>query len=987
MGVKKVSLGVLVIFLSASAIALPSAKPVSIPLAQVTHNSREAEAERLLKLGVKQLESSQLKASLESFQKALVIYREIKHPSGESAALGNLGAANIALGNYQKGIEYEEQRLAIARKTEDRESEGKGLGNIGSAYMNLGNYTKAIDYLQQSLAIARETVDSQTEKNANINLAQVYLDKGDYQKADEYFQQLLIIVQKTGSKKEELSFLSQISSIHMRRRNYGDAMKYLEKSLEIARETNDLRSEIVALGNIAMTNSYLGNYSRGIDDAEQALKIIQKLNLPENEISTLKSNAFNLLGVLHKDIGNYNEAFDNISRSLSLAKKYQDRELEAKALGNLASIFNKLGKYKEAINYQEQSLKIKREIPDREGEGNSLGNLAIIYRQMGDYSKAIDYGKQVVAITREQKDRENEQIALQNLGLAYYRQGNLLLAESTLMEAIKVQESLRVRLKDTDRISIIDKQTDSFQSLQQVFIKQNKYKEALEISERGRARAFSELINFRLSDNTKQNSPISPLKIEDIRQIAKRQNATLVEYSISDYSTFAATYTPIKGEKFQVIPLKEGFRVSQSIASELSIWVIKPTGEVTFRQVNIESLLRQQKTSLQDLVNNNLKDLGVAIDSPRSANNQQNNQQNFAIDDLVRRNTEDREKDPPWKVVAVNPQNMTVKIRLTTWEKTETPIERTFAQVTKVSYSQAAYTNLQQLHKILIDPIADLLPKDPNARVIFIPQDSLFFVPFPALQDANRNYLIQKHTIQTAPSIQVLDLTHQQLSYQQRQKFSPEPTDALIVGNPTMPKVSLKPGEPATRLNPLPDAEEEVKKIAQIFKTNPIIGDRATKSAILPLLPKARIIHFATHGLLDDFTAGSIPGAIALAPEVFNNKGKTEETNGLLTASEIFDLKLNAELVVLSACDTGRGKLSGDGVIGLSRSLISAGVPSVIVSLWSIPDAPTASLMTEFYQNLHKGKAFALRQAMLETMKQHPDPKNWAAFTLIGESN
>lgn len=196
------------------------------------------------------------------------------------------------------------------------------------------------------------------------------------------------------------------------------------------------------------------------------------------------------------------------------------------------------------------------------------------------------------------------------------------------------------------------------------------------------------------------------------------------------------------------------------------------------------------------------------------------------------------------------PQNRTVKIWNPTWEKTETPIERTFAQVTKVSYSHKAYTNSQELHKILIDPIADLLPKDPNARVIFIPQGSLFFVPFPALQDANRNYLIQKHTIQTAPSIQVLDLTHQQLTHQQRQKFSAEPTDALIIGNPTMPKVSLKPGEPATRLNSLPNAEEEVKKIAQIFKTNPIIGDRATKSAILPLLPKARIIHFATHGLL-----------------------------------------------------------------------------------------------------------------------------------------
>jgi CHAT domain-containing protein len=92
--------------------------------------------------------------------------------------------------------------------------------------------------------------------------------------------------------------------------------------------------------------------------------------------------------------------------------------------------------------------------------------------------------------------------------------------------------------------------------------------------------------------------------------------------------------------------------------------------------------------------------------------------------------------------------------------------------------------------------------------------------------------------------------------------------------------------------------------------------------------------------------------------------------------------------VVLSACDTGRGKITGDGVIGLSRSLITAGVPSVIVSLWSIPDAPTASLMTKFYKNLQQNpdKAQALRSAMLTTMKQHPNPVDWAAFTLIGEA-
>jgi CHAT domain-containing protein len=152
------------------------------------------------------------------------------------------------------------------------------------------------------------------------------------------------------------------------------------------------------------------------------------------------------------------------------------------------------------------------------------------------------------------------------------------------------------------------------------------------------------------------------------------------------------------------------------------------------------------------------------------------------------------------------------------------------------------------------------------------------------------------------------------------------------------------------------------------------------------LLPKARIIHLATHGLLDDVRG--LESAIALAPDPLPSKAG--EVNGLLTAEEILLLKLNAELVVLSACDTGRGRITGDGVVGLSRSLISAGVSSVVVSLWAVSDDSTAFLMNEFYKNIQHSpdKAQALRSAMLTTMKQtqYSNPLQWAAFTLIGEA-
>ena len=296
-----------------------------------------------------------------------------------------------------------------------------------------------------------------------------------------------------------------------------------------------------------------------------------------------------------------------------------------------------------------------------------------------------------------------------------------------------------------------------------------------------------------------------------------------------------------------------------------------------------------------------------------------------------------------------------------------------------------AAKQLQKLYQLLIEPIADILPQNaPKQRVIFIPHGKLFLVPFPAIIDDNGNYLIEQHTILTAPSIQVLDLAQKQrLALDYSQNLNPD--QLLFVGNPAMPKVWDPSASDFRQLANLPGAEQEALAIANFLDSQPLLNATATEQQIKQQIETVRVIHFATHGLLEygrpeDSGFNDVPGAIALAP------GQGED--GLLTSAEIGDLNLQAELVVLSACDTGRGDITGDGVIGLSRSLFEAGVPSVIVSLWSVPDAPTADLMTEFYRQWRSGldKAQALRQAMLATMATHPEPRDWAAFTLIGEA-
>ena len=351
----------------------------------------------------------------------------------------------------------------------------------------------------------------------------------------------------------------------------------------------------------------------------------------------------------------------------------------------------------------------------------------------------------------------------------------------------------------------------------------------------------------------------------------------------------------------------------------------------------------------------------------------------FAPGDWVKLNDDAKSGlQQPWQVVEFDAQTDT--LTLTHPQFGNSQLQRPRQDVIALVYSpRIQKPNLHKLHQLLIEPIQQFLPENPDEQVIFIPHQELFSVPFAALQDEEDNYLIEQHTIRTAPSIQALQLTKQRQNKLGKPDISQ--SQLVVVGNPDMPNNPEKPGEDV-KLSSLPFAENEANQIADLFNTTALIGSQATETTVVEKMQTADIIHFATHGLLGKYTGGSIPGAIALSED--------NQNDGILTADELFNLEnqLSAQLVVLSACGTGRGEITGDGVIGLSRSLMSAGVPSILVTLWSIPDDSTAFLMNEFYQQLltNPDRAQALRQAMLITMKAYPGDLNWAAFTLIGES-
>ncbi|MFG6096285.1 CHAT domain-containing protein [Leptothoe sp. ISB3NOV94-8A] len=733
--------------------------------------------------------------------------------------------------------------------------------------------------------------------------------------------------------------LNNLAIAHFVVGDYLTALDFHEQQLEKAIKLDDATQQGIALGGIGAVYGALGDYATAIDYYQRSLD-----KMPIETAPQWKALTYRNLGNAYFAEKEYDRAADYQQTSLDISRGIKDTYGEMQAYGNLGHTYAIQGDFAGSIAAYEQGLALADDLNNDLETAQMLLGLSTTYAYQQGYDQSYDYAQQSLAIAQGLGARLGEGIALTNMGNALLYLNRLPEAEDVLHNAITIWESLRAGLgtHDAFKVAIFETQVAAYRNLEEVLVTQNKLEPALEISERGRARAFVELI-ARGKVNPNQAGPITPPSIEQMKQIARAQNSTLVAYTII---------------RDQVADTPHGASVQTRVEPEdvqLYIWVVQPTGDMHLRQVDLESSLQAQGTSLVKLVETSRDRSGIrgGFETSRS----------LAIrpGDQVR-----REGDPqdwaPYGVVTIDPRARTVTLNHPDFALPNPVVP--LSEVYKVNSSAFATVltqrqHWQDLYQLLIEPMADLLPSDPNARVVFVPQEQLFLVPFPALQAKDGSDLIEHHTILTAPAIQVLGLT----SDSDNEAVASQP---LVVGNPSpMPQ----------RLQPLPHAGIEANGIADLLSTSALIGEAATETAIKQQLSTASLIHLATHGFFNE--SNPLQGSLAFAP--------TANQDGFLTAEEILGQSLQADLVVLSACDTGRGQITGDGVIGLSRSFLAAGANNVMVSLWQVPDDATAQLMIEFYQQRQAlDNAQALRQAMLATREQYKDPAAWAAFTLIG---
>jgi CHAT domain-containing protein/Tfp pilus assembly protein PilF len=767
-----------------------------------------------------------------------------------------------------------------------------------------GSLLAAQNSYQQALRLYQAANNLAGQQNCSIGLAQVNYQEANYTQALEQLRQAerLLPGERNGL------LMSTRGLIYIELGNYREAANDLRWGVHHLRVTDRDRIHLnraeIGLGEAYL---YLGQYQQGLNTLQSLVNRTFDLHL--------RRRAFNAIGTIQLELAQNEAALTSFEQAASVPNISGDRIGKAKTLENLGRVNHALGKRQVALKYYQKALGELRSIGAWEQQVFVLNRLGQLAGSLGLKNRALEYLQQALG-TVSSSGGVGRVLTLVNLGNFYQQQGDLVKAQEYLESALAWARSNGDRIGETKALSglgIIQMRSENrtaaiahLESSIEIF---EDLRPGLRDEDKislfdTQLRTYS-LLQQAYVDNQQSDRALIVAERSRARAfielLAQRLAASEQEDPTNPLDI--SKITAVARERQATLVTYSIVTDEREKESKLYIWVVNPEGKITFRQLNLAQLRSQLAISLASIAADSRQTAGGGPDTEKAL-----------IEDFV---------------VAMRgnePKKIAPKIAT------------------------------QNGYKLLIEPIADLLPIDPQAKIIFIPQGALFLVPFAALQDSTGKYLIEQHTIQIAPSIQTLTLKKPVNSNNQ----------ALIIGNPApMPET----------LAALPGTKIEANTIATMFNVPPILEGEATETKVTESIEQASIIHFATHGLFNE--KQPLQSSLALA---------ASDGDGFLTADDILNYKLQADLVFLSACNTGRGKITGDGAIGLSRSFLAAGAQSTVVSLWYVPDLPTATLAIEFYRHLQatQDKAQALRQAMLTVMKQNPHPVNWAGFMLVG---
>jgi CHAT domain-containing protein/Tfp pilus assembly protein PilF len=950
---------------------------------------RNGEADTLNNLGLVYLSLGETRKALDKLNEALPISREVGDRRGEADTLNNLGLVYQSLGETRKALDKLNEALPIRREVGDRSGEAITLNNLGSVYRLLGELQKALDKLNEALLIKREVGDRSGEAITLTNLGLVYRSLGEMQKALEVYNEALLIKRELGDRGSEAVILSNLGVVYS---ILGEPQKALDKyneALAIGREVGDRRGEAITLNNLGWIYRSLGELQKALDKLNEALPIKREVGDRSGEAVTLTN-----LGMVYRLMGETQKALEQFNEALPIIRGVGDRKVEANILHNIGTVFQSSGEMQNALEKYNEVLLIGRATGDRWGDAQTLHNIGTVYHSLGETQKALEKFNEALPIRLAVGDRNGEAETLLGIARAEQTQGKLTQARQAIEEAISIVESVRASIQVQDlRASYFASQREFYESYIDVLMQMHKQNPtatfdaaAFAVSERARARSLLELLTESRVD-LRQGVDSSLLERE--RSLQQLLNAK------------AAAQARLLNRKHAPEQADAAAKEITSITSEYD----EVRAQIRARSPRYAALTQPQPLNLAEIQEQVLDEdtlmLEYALGEKRSY-----------LWLVSQRSIETYELPPRTEIEAATRQ---VYELLMTRPKHGTPPNPQFI------------TQAQALSRLLLGPVASRIG---SKRLVIVAPGTLSYLPFAALPmpagdkrpAGDYQPLMARHEIVNLPSASVLSIIRREMEGRPRaaQSIAVLADPVFEANDPRL--ASAKNDKASTKtqdvLSPPSGVTVKESELMRAIRTmnfanartgfTRLVFSRQEAESIFALalggkglkatdfnasralvlsgqLSKYRILHFATHGLLNN----EHPELSGLVFSLVDQEGRPQD--GFLRLHEVYNLQLNADLIVLSACETGLGKeIKGEGLIGLTRGFMYSGVPRVIASLWDVDDLATAELMKIFYRGLLKDglpAAAALRVAQVEMSKQKrwASPYFWAGFVLQGE--
>ncbi|MBX7223636.1 MAG: CHAT domain-containing protein [Blastocatellia bacterium] len=896
-----------------------------------------------------------LNKSKEANTRMLELARRQKDPMLEFSALGNLGVIYRNLGELHKAEELCRQSLTVVAQTNNPAFEGTALNNLANLYVLYGEPVKALETLSGSIPAHRRAKDNgKGEGIARTRLGQIYLSLGETQNALDHLNQALELLHgKLGSEAFEAQAESAIGFVFFTLGDVEKAQVQFERALALYRLIGNRSSEAVQLENLGQVAVRNKDIKKALDLFEQALAIHEAVKAPLT------------LGECQLKVG---------------------------------GVYELLGEYAKALELYRKALGIFTAIQVRTSEANALYHLGRGLRLTGNLAAAREALTPAWEIRHKALAKEDEADVLFELAQLESTGGNLHLAAERISAALDLIEFIRSHVTSQDlRVSYFAKvrsfydfYLETLMQLHRLEPQAGHHLTALQVAERSRARTLLEMLNESRVDLRNGADPEILKQERAIRQRLAAKGEYLTKLLAEGRQGEELTLT-----RKEFDSLTDQFKEIQTLIRLNSPGYASLTQPVPLTVKAIQSDIVGPETVLVEYV------LGA--------------RHSYA-----------------WVVSG----SEVTTCELPSRETIETAVRNLYQTLSaKPAGAEAGATYREAsraLSRMILAPLADQIQ---GKRLLIVPDGALQYIPFSVLasplpkgQSSTGKTgepfvpLVAEYEIDTLPSASSLDVLRKEIAT----RTPPDKTLALLadpVFSAADPRVK-RGGKAAPLAPPEPTLTEQTAANRNLTKVRPALpsgkGDperfeiprlyftrkeastiaalvpqdsmqqaldfAATREALFnPELGRYRMLHIATHG----FVNAERPELSGLIFSLVNEQGTPKD--GFLLSTDLYNLNLRAELVVLSACETGLGKdIKGEGLVGMTRGFMYAGAQRVVVSLWSVSDRATAELMGLFYKGMFKDNLrpiAALRQAQVQLAKSREwsHPYYWAGFQMQGE--